>query len=362
MNALLDRQMEQFQHRVQQKINLADDEIQRLSTHLSLIKTDILDTSDQLNRTRLKATQLSDQASGRGKCLRAHMEAIVAKMRADHHIQMQELHEKQNQEIHALHNSFGETVAGLENLSVQAITKKAGPIDDVLTQTQTEYSKLQATTGAAGPTIDADSLRDIESLQELDFSRQDRLETLIQSRNEDRLQSLLQAKTRLSDCVNTLEEMELNHTHRMATFKTDLEVMDNAHAQKVKREKERQHRVAEALARRQAAFEKRGKSIERTIRKIERHHKIQVDGAVREAATIQGDVVAAEAKNQVMADQSAKVQNWTAKREEFKKQLESKENELAQARNDNETMKREIARLQHEVRVSQRATERTRKP
>jgi hypothetical protein len=34
MNVLLDRQMEQFQHRVQQKINLAEDAIQRFSNHL----------------------------------------------------------------------------------------------------------------------------------------------------------------------------------------------------------------------------------------------------------------------------------------------------------------------------------------
>jgi hypothetical protein len=51
MNALLDRQMEQFQHRVQQKINLADDEIQRFSNHRSLIKTEIFDVTDQLTHT-----------------------------------------------------------------------------------------------------------------------------------------------------------------------------------------------------------------------------------------------------------------------------------------------------------------------
>jgi hypothetical protein len=42
--------------------------------------------------------------------------------------------------------------------------------------------------------------------------------------------------------------------------------------------KERQKRAAEVQGRRMAEFKKRGKSIDRTGRKIERHHKIEVEG------------------------------------------------------------------------------------
>jgi hypothetical protein len=99
---------------------------------------------------------------------------------------MQKLQEKQNQQIRARQSSSAETVAIFENLSVQAIAKKTGAIDDVLNQMQIQHSKLQATTGVAEHEINADSMRDVESLQELEFGRKERLEAMIQSRNEDR--------------------------------------------------------------------------------------------------------------------------------------------------------------------------------
>jgi hypothetical protein len=51
---------------------------------------------------------------------------------------------------------------------------------------------------------------------------------MIQNRNQERLESLLQAKARLADCVSTLEETERNHTSQMASFKAQLEAMDNS--------------------------------------------------------------------------------------------------------------------------------------
>jgi chromosome segregation ATPase len=146
----------------------------------------------------------------------------------------------------------------------------------------------------------------------------------------------------------------------MSTFKTRLEAMDTAHAEKQRREQERQKRLVDGLLRRQEEFEKRAKSMTKTISRIERHHKVQVETAIREGQMLQSDVVVVEAKNQSIADQNSKLQQWKAKSDQLKKQLEHRENELSQARTDNETMKREIARLQHEARVSRtRSTART---
>jgi chromosome segregation ATPase len=355
MTGFLDRQMEQFQHRVQQKITLADDEIQRLSTHLSMLQTDIFDTKDQLNRTQLKTAQLSQEVSGREKVIRAHTETILAKMRTDHHIQMQEVQAKQNQEISALHQSFNEMVSELERVSVQAIAKKTSAIDHLLEQTQSRYSQLQAKVSGSDSELDLETARDLESLQSIEMSRQERLEAQLQSRNEERLQSLLQAKSRLSDCVVALEEMEHNHKCRMATFKSQLDAMDTAYTEKVTRAKERQQRLVDTLTRREAQYTERARSLERIIRKIQRHHTIQVETAVAQGETLQKDVVAADATSQAIADQKARIDSWEAKKDQLRKRLEAGENELTQARMDNETMKREIARLQYEARAARRS-------
>jgi hypothetical protein len=64
----------------------------------------------------------------------------------------------------------------------------------------------------------------------------------------------------------------------METFKVKPETMDSTHSETVKGAKERQKRAAEVLGRRMAEFKKRGRSIERTGIKMERHHKMRVEG------------------------------------------------------------------------------------
>jgi chromosome segregation ATPase len=352
MSALFDRQIEQFQHRVQQKINLADDEIQRLSNHLSTIKAHILDAKDQVNRTKTRVLQARQEVNGREQSYQIHTEAAIARLRTEHHALMLELQQKQSQELDSIHHTFDETLASLEQSTLAKISKRTGPIDELLAATQSQFKHLKDGTGKTANELEREAQQDIESLQQLEFTRQERLEAMIQNRNQERLQSLLQAKGKLSDCVTTLEEMERNHSSRMGTFRTRLEAMERSFNEKVKRATETQERTVAGLNRRQEEYEKRAKSIAKTIDRIEKHHRVQIDAAVHEAETLQADVLKSEAQTQAMTEQTTKIQSWREKSEELKKQLEAKVNELGQTRGNNETMKREIARLQHEARLT----------
>jgi chromosome segregation ATPase len=354
MNAVFDRKMEQFQHRVQQKINLADDEIQRLSAHLTRMKTDILDTKDELSRAKTKATQVTQELSGRTKTTQAHTDTVIAKLRAEHHMAMQELQERQSQEIGGIHQKFDDALAALEQLSVQKIARRTSALDEQLASAERQFGSLREASGRPAQAPAPDARQDTESLQRLGAEREERLEALIQARNQERLDSLLQAKSRLSDCVGTLEEMERNHATRMATFKSRLDAMDAAHGDKQRREEERQARAAGGLRRRQGELEKRARSIQKTIARLERHHAAQVAAALREGQQLQGGVAAAAARGQAAAEQGAKLQQWQARCAQARARLAQREGELAQARADNEAAKREVARLQHEARAPRR--------
>jgi hypothetical protein len=92
MSSVLERQMEELQNRVQQKINLAEDEIQRLS-----------------NRLPLKTTQLNQEQKVREIRSQANTDVAISRLRADHHVFMQELQERHNQEvITSLHGRYEE--------------------------------------------------------------------------------------------------------------------------------------------------------------------------------------------------------------------------------------------------------------
>lgn len=349
MSALLERRMEQFQYKVQQNINLADDEISRLAGYLSVVRGDITDAQDQLNRISLKTTQLEQQSAGREKRHKANLDTFIASMNTRHHRLMQELQERHAQELSSIHQSFRENIAQIEQLMHEKIQQKTGPVEDLLKKTQTQYQKLVDTQGISAKSLEADALEDIRGLQELEFQRQKRLEATLAARNQERLDSLLQGKARLSDCVNTLEEMERNHASSMETYKTKLETMDQCYHERVKRETERHSRVVESLKRKQSEIEKRADALQKTVQRIQKCHKRQVEDAVREGEMLRTTIESTEAKSQQGERETAKVQEWTNKLQQLKKKLENSENTLMQARTDNETMKREIARLKHEA-------------
>ena len=50
-----------------------------------------------------------------------------------------------------------------------------------------------------------------------------KLEKEIQNQNQERLESILQGKERLQECVETLDEMEKNHSTEMDKYKIKLE-------------------------------------------------------------------------------------------------------------------------------------------
>jgi chromosome segregation ATPase len=359
MGRVFDRQMEQFQNRVQQNINLADDEIARLTNYLSMLHADIADVQDQLTRANMKNTQLSQEQSGREKRSYANAETVIARLRAEHHIFMRSVQERQTQEINGLHHSFEEAITGIERMSMQKITAKVGPVEGMITQAKGDHKRIQDSIGAAAKSLESDALIDLRELQTVENRQQRRLEATIQNRTQDRLDSLIQAKGRLSDCVATLEEMERNHASRMATFKTRLETMDARYRQKIQRDTERHNRMTEGINRKISEFDNRGNALQKTAAKIERHHKGQIETAVRQGEYVKADVLAAEARSQASSKEAVKVQQWTVRLQELKQKLESRENELAQARNDNDGMKRELARLQHEARIAKRTAAET---
>jgi chromosome segregation ATPase len=354
MNAVLERQMEQFQSRVQQKINLADDELERLSNYLASVKSEIAEAKDQINRLSTKNTQLTQELTGRDRRSQANTEALINRLRADHHRVMQDLQERHSEEVTALHQSYEEAIAELEQRSIQKITAKTAPIDEMLDQAQSQLGKLQETMGTADRALEKDALGDIAALQELEHAQHRRLESVIQTRNEERLESLLQAKTRLSDCVRTLEEMERNHTSRMASFKSRLDQMDVNYNEKLKRNSDAHARTCDTLNRRKGELETRARLLEKTIKKIGRHHRKQVEKAAREGERLKTSLASVEAKNKLTKEESEKVQGWTGKAQELKRRLDERENALGQARNDNDAMKRELARLQHQASLARR--------
>ena len=61
-----------------------------------------------------------------------------------------------------------------------------------------------------------------------------KLEKQIQKQNQERLNSILQGKTKLQECVETIDEMEKNHNTEMENYKAKLDALDQMYQDKIR--------------------------------------------------------------------------------------------------------------------------------
>lgn len=356
---VFERRMEQFRTKVQQHINLADDEISRLTSYLSTIKGDILEANDKLNRLQLRLIQTSQEQSGTSKRQQAALNTKISRIKAAYNKRLQEMNAEHAEETSKLQKNFQKAIDEIHGTLKAKVEQETAPTNELIKQTKAKLQAMQNTFGVSDKIRDDDALEDIKSIQEVEISQQKQLEKAIQKRTQERLDSLLQAKSRLADCVATIDEMERNHETQMNSYKLKLEALDAQYQNKVKRENERQTKSIEALKRKLSESEKRNFSLQRTIHKIEHHHKMQLDATVREGDNLQYSIKTQEVQTQIQLKENDKLKNLMGKLQLLKNKLETRENELINERTDNESLKREINRLKHESQIAKRRQART---
>jgi chromosome segregation ATPase len=349
MNSILERRIEQFQSRIQQNINLADDELERLSNYLTLLRGEVVEANDQLTSVQRQITQATQQSRGRKKRIEASFGTVIAQLKTQHEAYVRELQEKNTAEIECIEKAYQAKLRDFENLAQRRIRAKVAPIADALDQTQRK--RLSESVTLREKELEMASIEDLQSLQEIDINRQRRLESTIQARSQERLASLLQAKSKLSECVATLEEMERNHNTFCASSQSRLDNLDVRHRERVAREKERREREISSLTRKAEELHKKEKALNNTVQKIEGRLRMQIENAVKDGELLRREM---SAKRDAPVDKGheERLANWRQTLKGLRKKLELRESELLRARTDNESMKREIGRLKHEIRVA----------
>jgi hypothetical protein len=351
MNAILERRIEQFQSRIQQNINLADDELERLSNYLTLLQGEVVQAKDKLTEVERQISLATQQSLGRKKRIEANLGTVVAQLKTRHESFVRELLEENTAEIECINKEYQSKLRDLESIAQRTILAKTRPIEDALNETQS--LRLQDSKNLRQSELEREDRENTMSLLEIDSNRQRRLEATIRARTRERHTSLLQAKDRLSECNATLEEMERKHNTFCSNFQSKLDNLDIRHQEKVKREKERRDREISSLRRRAEELHKKEKALDRTVQKIESRLRIQIENAVKEGEYVKNEM---NVKSNVSLDErhGERLETWLQNLEDLRRKLGLRDSELLKARTDNESMKREIGRLKHEIRMGKR--------
>ena len=350
----LDRRIEQFQNRVQQKINLADDQIQRNNDYLNSLHVEIVEAQDKIRKLENQVQQKQQVVIGKNQRKKVHQGMQIARLKSNHALTIKELEAALANETEQLHQDFQNTLLEIQKSTPKRIADKIAPIEVEIKKVNDLIAKKQEANSRVEQAIDAESEADIEQTHEMEFNRIKKLETRLQEKNQERLNSLLQAKQQLFECVNTLEEMEQQHNVTMDNLKDQLVAMDEKYEAQVKRDTDNHKKQTTQVRQKIREAEQMVRSLSKSLHRTEKRQKEAISNLNSQTETLQHELITIKKQEAILREGQNEIQEVTTQLSSLRRQLSERETILAKMRADNEMMKREIARVTHEAKIAKR--------
>ena len=353
--ASLDRRLEQFQFKAQQQINIAEDKLQRVRDYYQSLQSEITEAEDNLNRLTLQVNQIEHSKKGKIKCQVAVKETKVAALKNAHQKKMHEISEEYEKQQNAMREDFEKTYDKIDKEAQDRAVEKAKPVDSEIKKVIALINKLKEEMEQKKGDSD-ESLIEQESdrTHEMEVQRIEHLEQKLEEQNKYRIDSLIEAKNQLSECVNVLEEMERNHYSQMERLKNVLDSMDSKYADQIKRDSATQKKETTAIKQSITEKEQQVKSLQRILHRTEKRQRDALQKASAESEYLRVELVAVKKRASQKRENENEFQVQQKKLSEINTQLTQRERILLKMRTDNETLKREIARINQEKQIAKR--------
>lgn len=354
MSKNFDHRLEQFKAKLQQHININDDEIARLADYLNSVKTEIIEYRDKMNRFRLQADQAQQDSVGRRKRQKAQVESKVAKLVADHHIFIQELNDRNQKELDEIQKDYETSMAQIDDWAQNQVNNKVNPVENEINKVKRQM-ELVKTSHDEDPEDDA--LYYLETGQQLELEKIHNLESELRDRNKDRLAQLLNAKNQLASCVSTLEDLEHAHTSKMDKLRSSLEMIDKKYDSKLESTEKDHERKTKQLKKKLNDLNTQISKLQTSIKKVQSEYTQQMFDASKTNDQIKLSLHASTASKPSLSHSQSQVtetQNVTLQLDQLRARLAESENVLIEERNCNEALKREISRLRDESKIASR--------
>jgi hypothetical protein len=218
----------------------------------------------------------------------------------------------------------------------------------------TVIAQLREKVEQEAKTVDPTAQMEVEATLQIECDRIAALEKQAKERNADRLNSLVQGRTQLTQCVRTLEEMEQKHQGDMANLKQKLDVQDVKYREKMRGVTENHNRQKGALLRKVEEAETRAGQARKSLKRVERHFKREI-GAVRaENEQLQGEFAIITTAEITRMREESEIKEAEKQMAQLRGELDRRETLLFKLRAGTQMTRRELARITHEAALAKR--------
>ena len=348
---LIARHNDQLQFKIQQSINLADDEINRLKNYLLILEAKKKEAQQRIGQ--LKSIILKKNASAKYKKANINRSIAITKLQAEHNQILKQLYQKYQEEMNNLQLSFIKITNDNQAKWKTNVLERSIPYDNQISLLKSKHDKLIFMKTS---TLDEEKkiMNDGGDVRKIQNQRIQYLEKCVSQKNIERYQNLRNAKNRLAETVSIIESHEKDYQTKIASYEKAIERLDAHYQGQLQRETNKGKQTIEFLARKVERAEKKANMYEKSIHQIEQHSKAQLSEAQKEALqqqSLQQKLSLTQSEDEKSKNDAESLQKQLNNLQDNLKSLEIK---LLSLRSQNETYKREIGRIKHEQQFAPR--------
>ena len=342
---MLDRNADYVRFRIQQEIDLKDDEIERLHSRLLDFRSGIEEAQQCLRELdrNISRARFGKQCGERSH--EVQLSFLSTQRRRDFHAAVQDLRQAQAAQIDALQRRFqtrlkrSESIR--EDLKIDSITAQMEEVRKSILIMKEEIDHIRRL-----ESLGIQDANDTFSMSLKSDVIHDLRRALIE-KNEERQRELQDARNQMNDCVNAIEELDREHETRTESARHKLELLDTKYEMRVRQlQDEHEHRMQILNAHLQQA-RMRNREAKRTMNAVERTSAESLGASYRQLDLLRERFVDF---GDITVEEEAEINRATNEYKKWKSERDRKLEILHGLRSDNDAMKKELGRLQFAVR------------
>lgn len=348
----LDRQIEFIQFRIQQAIDLHDDEIERLLSRLVELKSAIVESKDAIGEVERKIMQAIEFKKGEAKRRETLINSICSRAQTNHIQQIQELHQSQSDEIDALQQGFVTELEKLSDSWTQAYPIESAKIQQEIDKLQKYIENMHTQMQEFQMNRDKIELETAEEYNKLDFNVIEQLHEAIRNKNQERIISLQQSKEKLSQAIAKIEELDRLHYIKVTELEKQIaEIELTNERQLAKINEKHQHKLINLKGHLDEA-EKRAQVLKRAAHHLEYSNQKQLHETMKGLDQMRSKTLANLDTELIKPEDYEKCRLLKKEFDKKQKYLAQRDQILQTQLQINEQYKREMGRLKHLLRYS----------
>jgi len=346
-SSVLNKQIQDFQFRIQQTVILHDEEINRLSDLLIMLKSEIIKGQQDLNSLVERIEHIYENRAYLSKKKVISRENTMARLKANHNKKIQELQTKMQEEISYVHQEFEKILEKYSNSGALRSRKEIQDVDSEISHAKETIALLHQSLGVSQGKIQSNSSEYSEKSESSEINVISDLQNTLQIRNNERLEYLKDSKKKLTECIQLMEDIDRRHYVAIQEKRGKIQKMESDYEETKKRlidqrkfEKEEEESQMRSSKKRLEIYKKAIKKLEKDHHENIRESRIEVD-KVRATSKASGNVD--------FEDLATKQELMILREELSMKQasLRTKEKNLVRLRLENDALHVDLGKTRH---------------